>query len=263
MMDFARRLAPVRDSESTRAVAAMHSRFESDGRVHGPLALANPVEAVGPVAQALSQPGARLVRAEAAATPPRSQAGPVRDPMDLPRTRPAAEPLHAPLAAPVSVAHSELPLVSSRQPALVPRGLREEAALPRPMQLPSQQAQWHTAPSVPAAAQPHPGPVPAAAPPHAAGPVRAAAVAATDTSPDRLPLGATPHRPLSEAAVASRVSTAPAPRPVVRVSIDRIEVRAPAAKPAPAPAPRARAAAPSVSLADYLRQGDAARGGRP
>jgi hypothetical protein len=70
-----------------------------------------------------------------------------------------------------------------------------------------------------------------------------------------------PRRPMSAPALAERHAAAAEPRPVVHVTIDRIDVRAPAAPPRPATAPRVRNAAPSVSLADYLRQGGAhARG---
>lgn len=251
MMDFARRLAPVRDTELTRAVAAMPSRFEGEGRVPEPLAPANPVVAIEPVAQAMAQPRAAFAGTEAASSS-RSKAGPVREPSDAPRTPPATMSFHAAQAVPESVAHNERPLGSSQQPAWVPRGMGAEAILPKQVQEPPQPALSHTALPASVAGQPHP-----------AEPVRVAAVAATDAASPSSPLRITPHRPLSEAALASRASTAPAPRPVVRVSIDRIEVRAPAAKPAPAPASRARAAAPSVSLADYLRHGNPARGGRP
>jgi hypothetical protein len=67
---------------------------------------------------------------------------------------------------------------------------------------------------------------------------------------------------MSAPALAERHAAAAEPRPVVHVTIDRIDVRAPAAPARPAAAPRARNAAPSVSLADYLRQGGAKAGDR-
>jgi hypothetical protein len=60
--------------------------------------------------------------------------------------------------------------------------------------------------------------------------------------------------PLSEAAIASRVTTAQDSRPVIHVTIDRIDVRAAeASKPAAAAAKPAQRR-PTVSLADYLRR---------
>jgi hypothetical protein len=57
--------------------------------------------------------------------------------------------------------------------------------------------------------------------------------------------------PLSQAVVASRTAVERETRPVVNVTIDRIEVRAPRDTP-PQPPPRRAKAQPSVSLADYL-----------
>jgi hypothetical protein len=57
--------------------------------------------------------------------------------------------------------------------------------------------------------------------------------------------------PLSQAVVASRTAVERETRPVVNVTIDRIEVRAPRDTP-PQPPQRHAKAQPSVSLADYL-----------
>ncbi len=57
--------------------------------------------------------------------------------------------------------------------------------------------------------------------------------------------------PLSEAVVASRAAVEREQRPVVNVTIDRIEVRAPRQAPSPPVQPRKKPQ-PSVSLADYL-----------
>jgi hypothetical protein len=66
--------------------------------------------------------------------------------------------------------------------------------------------------------------------------------------------------PLSDGAVASRVSLPRGDdRPVIHVTIDRIEVRAPSAS-NPAPAPARVRREPTVSLAEYLRRN--ASGGR-
>jgi hypothetical protein len=68
-----------------------------------------------------------------------------------------------------------------------------------------------------------------------------------------LPQTAMVSAPLSAAAVAERKVTQINPRPVIHVTIDRIEVRAPAGtRPAARPA-RTRETAPTLSLRDYLR----------
>ena len=60
-------------------------------------------------------------------------------------------------------------------------------------------------------------------------------------------------RPLSQRAVDARLPSAAPLRPVIQITIDRIDVR-PAAGPSRAPAAaRPRTASPSVPLADYLR----------
>jgi hypothetical protein len=76
--------------------------------------------------------------------------------------------------------------------------------------------------------------------------------APTRSSPAR------PHAPLSEVALASRVTPRQEPV-VVQVTIDRLEVRAPAAS-RPTPEPPRRRPEPSVALADFLR---GAEGRRP
>ena len=60
--------------------------------------------------------------------------------------------------------------------------------------------------------------------------------------------------PLSPAAVATHAARQANHRPVIHVTIDRIDVRAPASPPAALPA-RRRAAAPRTSLSEYLRGG--------
>ena len=61
-------------------------------------------------------------------------------------------------------------------------------------------------------------------------------------------------RPLSETVLAARPSMQAEARPVIHVTIDRLEVRAPKPeRPAPASV-RTRAAAPSLSLNEYLRR---------
>lgn len=109
----------------------------------------------------------------------------------------------------------------------------------------------------------------------AAAPVRSDAPAATQSRPLRIPAETVSAMngpsdeggqrapatvaPLSDAAVASRPRLPREERPVIQVTIDRLEVRAPAAPKAAAERRKSRPL-PSQSLADYLRGG--AGGGR-
>ena len=66
--------------------------------------------------------------------------------------------------------------------------------------------------------------------------------------------------PLSDAALRARAGSTADRRPIIHVTIDRIDVRAPASPPVAQPAPRSRVTSPRVSLADYLR-GETGRAG--
>lgn len=105
-----------------------------------------------------------------------------------------------------------------------------------------------------------PSPVPAANRPAAAGILTVQSPAPPQMSPVR---PVTRALPLSDAAVAGRAMAAREEsrdeRPVIHVTIDRLDVRAPASPASPAEKRRAKTQ-PTVSLADYLREG--ARGGR-
>jgi hypothetical protein len=68
------------------------------------------------------------------------------------------------------------------------------------------------------------------------------------------------HAPLSQAVLASRAVQAADRRPVIHVTIERIDVRAPATS-SPPPAVKPSAAKPSVSLNEYLRTRRPSRGG--
>jgi len=61
-----------------------------------------------------------------------------------------------------------------------------------------------------------------------------------------------PRAPLSAAAVASRAGIERDARPVVHVTIDRIDVRAPRDAEKPEAAPKRAKVQPQISLADYL-----------
>lgn len=82
---------------------------------------------------------------------------------------------------------------------------------------------------------------------------RRAAAEAPRTVVPLTPTSPTPARsaPISQAALASRVTAMREPRPVVTITIDRIEVRAPR-EALPQPALRRPKPEPSQSLADYL-----------
>jgi hypothetical protein len=103
------------------------------------------------------------------------------------------------------------------------------------------------------------------APTHAAArPVSRAAAVRDAGSPEAQvgassPNAAPRHAPLSPQALAARTSHAAERRPVIHVTIDRIDVRAPAAPDRPKGSSRSRGASPSVSLADYLRPRESGR----
>lgn len=87
--------------------------------------------------------------------------------------------------------------------------------------------------------------------------------AATIPSPPRVAVSSSASAPLSTRALAARPSPTVGQRPVVHVTIDRVEVYAPAAPAAPPPPSRSRTRPASVSLNDYLRGHDRERrGGR-
>jgi hypothetical protein len=233
MMDFARSLAPLRDSDLTRALPVLPSRFGAEA----PLSTApSPHDEPEP-----GLPTPTEERPGAAARPSRASLVTLADDDGLrtqavpaaPSSRRQAAATHQPQRLP---ADAELPA-----PAPPPASLRGRAAAERIDGAPSaaslpaiaDPALIRQAPRVSAAA-----PRDGAAPPHV------------------------PRRPMSAPALAERHAAAAEPRPVVHVTIDRIDVRAPAAPARPAAAPRARNAAPSVSLADYLRQGGAKAGDR-
>ncbi|HWJ72310.1 MAG TPA: hypothetical protein VNX29_04010 [Kaistia sp.] len=63
---------------------------------------------------------------------------------------------------------------------------------------------------------------------------------------------APPRAPLTAATVASRAPAQREPRPIVHVTIDRIDIRAPRDTVKTEPAPKRARAEPQISLADYL-----------
>ena len=77
----------------------------------------------------------------------------------------------------------------------------------------------------------------------------------------RAAVSPTAAAPLSARALAAKPAPVVEPRPVVHVTIDRVEVHAPAAPITPKPSARPRTTHPNVSLEDYLRGHEDRRGG--
>lgn len=239
MMDFARRLAPPRDADATRAVAVLPSRYgggsplrSSPATMHGdgegPPGLL--VGAMEPMQVAAS-------RLDPARTPAAEARG--QRLSAIPSSAPSGEAAPRDAAMPMSRSLGDTGDV--------------HPADRRPLHLPSRDTQAPVPLGGVAAAivTPELAQVQNALPPRFAGlrPI-SARPAAMQHAPTR--------RPLSEAALAARSARTSEPRPIVQVTIDRIDVRAPATPPR-AMAPQKRIATPSVSLSDYLR----ARGAAP
>jgi hypothetical protein len=230
-MDFLRRLAPLRDTDTTRAVAVLPSRFASESPlrtgIESPdsprtvLDAGDPLPTRGAEGLPPSVPASGVSRREAVAgepsrsVPPPTRGEPLRPegapPSSLQRTRPADTPVGAVAAAHASRHH---------RPAAVEH--------------------------VPPADPQRPG----------AAPTATAELRAAPTPPTQ----ALMNLPLSQVAVAQRVLASRDDSPVVHVTIGRIDVVA--GTPLPATAARRGPKAPrpaTVTLADYLR---AANGGR-
>lgn len=218
-MDFLRRLAPLRDTDATRAVAVLPSRFASEG----------PTRAAGaaPVSQRSLGEGAFAPAQEAITSHPPAVARAEQ------RLQGAAEPARAEPLHPHGV-----------QPKLSERWLPAARAIPvaaarasddrkpvSPHRVLATDAQSLAAAPV-AAPEVHASPVP---------PLR-----------DRV------NPPLSQAVVAQRASSSRDESPVVHVTIGRIDVVAGTPTPPARRSPKAPRA-PTVALADYLRAGNGSR----
>lgn len=224
MMDFARRLEPAVVGDTSRAVAVLPARFGGAGPLRDD-AVGWPQEAAAALAmspQAVDRSSA--ARAAMQAHEPRDAAQQSRQPMrdaDLACTYPGAAD-HA-----AAMFRSRVGAVSMLDPRMASSA--------------SERATGHHAAYSEAAEN---------------------AVGSSAASPAVASPSTSARQPLSDAALAARnAQPAPAPRPIVHVTIDRIEVRAPAAPSKPTPAAAQRACAPSVSLGDYLRQRTPQRGG--
>jgi hypothetical protein len=243
MMDFARRLAPPSDANDSRAVPALPSRFEGEISLRsGPVGSAEAYDqrAAGIVASHEERP---VAPAAPAATPPR----PVAVESVVERSTPAATPPMSPAT------------VSQREDRMTLEGRVMEKPV---VQTAHSRADPDFRPHDPPITARRPGAAPVDAPERPITPMHVqararAAVPLVHATPEST------RRPMSDAALATRVAPAAPPRPIVHVTIDRLEVRAKPATPRPAPAIRTHGATPSVSLGDYLRRrtskpGDAA-----
>ena len=235
MMDFLRRLAPPRETDATRAVAVLPSRFASENPLRATMAQASPAQrpdddeaplspdaALPPAANdTLAAQRYPVTSVQPSQAAPRPLAGePARrdnekatSPPHVPATEKATSPAHAPAEAPAI--HVASPLVfKNRHGANLERA---KPASPEPQGLAAAPAATHGLQNV-------------TAPPAQA----------------RLAL------PLSQAILAQRTLESRDDSQVVHVTIGRIDV---VANTAPAPAVR-RSPAPrqgTVTLADYLR----------
>lgn len=236
-MDFLRRLNPTNAALASAARPVLAPRFAPQRRAgEFDTTSVEVPSATGPVSEAL-EPRRDLDHSVAA---PKLEQGSVVRPTRPGRASAPPMPGRESLDADPP-AHSADPGDARRQTAVrvEPQGLRARAAMSEP--------------GLAVATAPIPAPI--------AAQITAAAEVRPDSDPTAArPAPPKPSAPLSDQALASRsVPVAPA-RPVIQVTIDRIDVRAPAAPQRPAAVKRP-AQEPSVSLADYLRPGRAARGG--
>lgn len=237
MMDFLRRLAPPRETDATRAVAVLPSRFASESPLRATIGQARPAQHLAEDEASLSLDA---TSPPAATSPLAAQRHPVTGvqpsqaaprPLGVESTRrdngKATSPTHAPAKAPdIDVAHPRA--LQDRQ------GANPERARPAGPELL--------------------GPTTALEASHGT-----QGVAAAPAQP-RVPPPARPRvaLPLSESILAQRTLQSRDDGQVVHVTIGRIDVVANTA-PAPAvrrsPTPRQ----PTVTLADYLRGGNGTR----
>jgi hypothetical protein len=241
MLDFLRSLAPRNLDGKSSAVAALPSRFEIDQPLRSMPVPSLPANSSD---DAVSQPELVL-----SPPPPRAEPDEIEDdshgearvaraPVDRPlehaQRNPEVHVRSETSRSPIVAANSMTPRVSD-----TPGRSRERSTAATP--------EKRSAPALPAPAVPSPTREAIAAPSRGPAPTAARTSAA----------------PLSAHAVAARVATRAESRPVVHVTIDRVDVRVPAAAERSKPSAR-RSPSASPSLSDYLRarQSDR-RGGRP
>jgi hypothetical protein len=226
MMDFLRGLVPRRDRDSSWAAPALPSRFSG----------LRPISVEAPGCDA---PAGVVADSARESSPQDLRGAALMQQLQSPSNRPASNGL--PVVAPTPPDHPV--------PATYRHHHHERLAVERvltPVALPLRVGGIIMRPAMPA--------------PVGQATVLRTEMPAVEARPKRpvarrqpLPQTAMVSAPLSAAAVAERKATQTNPRPVIHVTIDRIEVRAPATtRPAARPG-RTRETAPTVSLKDYLR----------
>ena len=219
-MDFLRRLAPLRDTDATRAVAVLPSRFASEGPLRAASAVPGRLPPLdegefAPVHEAVMRRAPVLARVEQR----------LHGEVELARV----EPLHP----------------HGAQPKLPERLLPEAHAIPVASARAADDRQSVGPQHMLSAAAQRLAAAPAVVPGFHANPL--------PSSRDRV------NSPLSQAVVAQRAQTSRDDSSVVHVTIGRIDVVA-GTPPAPAARRSPKVArAPTVALADYLRAGNGSR----
>lgn len=239
MMDFLRALAPSHAAAKTRAVPVVRSRFE-DGR---PLSQVPAVQVdtltQGVAADQRETPGPEraITRLVESAREGEAVLASRTDRSLVARSERRIEP---------SQMSEQLPVRSTSQPlpARAVPATRDTARQTEPVREVSRAIE---APARVRAAQ------------TITAPLQTAAVPVVVTMPDTA--GSPPARgPLSSGAVAARTESRSESRPIIHVTIDRIDVRAPSVPERASSRPRSRSNA-SASLNDYLRSRQPSRSG--
>lgn len=242
MLDFLRSLAPRNLDGKSSAVAALPSRFEIDRPLRSmpvpsmPSATSDDAGTQPEVVLSPPSPLAAPEEIEGDSNVERRLARAVVDrPLEHAQRKPQVHVPSETSRSPIVAASSMMRRVSD-----TPATPRERSSISAP--------EIRSAPVVPA--PPVPSPVREAI----AAPARVPAPSATRTS----------AAPLSPHAVAARVTPRTDSRPIVHVTIDRVDVRVPASAERSKPSAR-RSPSASPSLSDYLRarQSDRRGGGRP
>lgn len=242
MMDFARRLTPLRESDPTRAIAVLPSRFAGESPLRASIAApAQRDDSAAPLRPApMPASDAAALRSDASA----HHAG------DVTRLR----------------AFSSSPVVASETDVARPEAVAPTVSAAAAVALASS-ATSRAQPSVtsplerllPASKSVAMASVAAASGSRVVPPIDAGAPAFG--APRFEPLQGATRQPISGAAIASRGPVVKEARPIVHVTIDRIEVRAAAASARAVPTARARVPSASPSLGEYLRRRNGKAGG--
>jgi hypothetical protein len=228
MMEFLRALAPSHATAKTRAVPVLRSRFDD----RWPLTRLPAVHVETPAQSSQAENRERVATSPAitrSVERAREDSEVAATSADRAIVTQADGRVTMPLAPePLSVLSTRETVAGAEHAIAVPRVVDDALALPRATQRLSV-------------------------------PLRAAAVPAGVTMPE--PAAPAPARaPLSSNVVAARAESRSDARPVIHVTIDRIEVRAPSAPERPSSRPRVRSTT-SASLSDYLRSRQSSRSG--